>query len=109
MTDPDIVAPALKADQEDESLKVARKRTLGNVRLRHHQTNEIILIPTPSNDPNDPLNWYAYVRSTNSRYHIILTITFTGRSGTSGTLQQVWSFILCCIVQDVAVTDMACN
>jgi len=33
------------------------RRTLGNVRLRHQETNEIILIPTPSNDPNDPLNW----------------------------------------------------
>lgn len=57
MADQDTVAPALKPDQEDESVEVVRKRTLGNVRLRHHQTNEIILIPTPSNDPNDPLNW----------------------------------------------------
>jgi hypothetical protein len=32
-------------------------RTLGTVRLRHHETNEVILIPTPSDDPNDPLNW----------------------------------------------------
>ncbi|KAH7141089.1 major facilitator superfamily domain-containing protein [Dactylonectria macrodidyma] len=31
--------------------------TLGHVRLRHEVTNEIILIPTPSNDPRDPLNW----------------------------------------------------
>ncbi|KAM5349872.1 hypothetical protein ACJ41O_006377 [Fusarium nematophilum] len=34
-----------------------RKETLGNVQLRHHETNEIILVPTPTNDPNDPLNW----------------------------------------------------
>ncbi|KAI0600177.1 major facilitator superfamily domain-containing protein [Biscogniauxia sp. FL1348] len=32
-------------------------RTLGDIRLRDHNTQEIILIPTPSNDPNDPLNW----------------------------------------------------
>ncbi|KAI1339174.1 major facilitator superfamily domain-containing protein [Xylariaceae sp. FL0016] len=30
---------------------------LGTLRLRHEHTNEIILIPTPSSDPNDPLNW----------------------------------------------------
>ncbi|KPM42917.1 hypothetical protein AK830_g3653 [Neonectria ditissima] len=37
--------------------KMPKKETLGNVQLRHHETNEIILIPTPTNDPNDPLNW----------------------------------------------------
>jgi len=31
--------------------------TLGHLRLRNVETNEIILLPTPSNDPNDPLNW----------------------------------------------------
>lgn len=30
---------------------------LGHLRLRHVETNEIILIPTQSSDPNDPLNW----------------------------------------------------
>ncbi|KAI5927746.1 major facilitator superfamily domain-containing protein [Camillea tinctor] len=44
-----------------EEVRVEKKgrnvRTLGNVRLRDHHTQEIILIPTPSNDPNDPLNW----------------------------------------------------
>ncbi|KAH7162693.1 major facilitator superfamily domain-containing protein [Dactylonectria estremocensis] len=34
-----------------------RKHTLGNVRLRDQGTNALILIPTPSRDPNDPLNW----------------------------------------------------
>ncbi|KAH6888685.1 major facilitator superfamily domain-containing protein [Thelonectria olida] len=34
-----------------------RKHTLGNVRLRDKDTNALILIPTPSRDPNDPLNW----------------------------------------------------
>jgi hypothetical protein len=58
MSDDHIAAP-LDADHEVERVEKARKRTLGNVRLRHHETNEIILIPTPSNDPNDPLNWYA--------------------------------------------------
>lgn len=32
---------------------------LGTVRLRNDQTGEVILVPTPSNDPNDPLNWYG--------------------------------------------------
>lgn len=31
--------------------------TLGHVRLRDATTNEIILIPAPSLDPNDPLKW----------------------------------------------------
>ncbi|KAK4186448.1 major facilitator superfamily domain-containing protein [Podospora australis] len=52
----DIAAP-LAANHEVERIEKTRKRTLGNVRLRHHETNEIILIPTPSSDPNDPLNW----------------------------------------------------
>ena len=33
--------------------------TLGNLRLRDLETNEIILVPTPSADPYDPLNWYV--------------------------------------------------
>lgn len=54
----DHVAPALHADdREDPKVEQSRHMTLGNVRLRHHETNEIILVPTPSNDPNDPLNW----------------------------------------------------
>ncbi|KAF8857618.1 MFS general substrate transporter [Acephala macrosclerotiorum] len=36
---------------------VKRIATLGTVRHRHEHTNEIILVPTPSDDPNDPLNW----------------------------------------------------
>jgi hypothetical protein len=34
-----------------------QSNNLGSLQLRHHETNEIILIPTPSGDPNDPLNW----------------------------------------------------
>lgn len=89
MADPDAVAPALKADQEDESLEVVRKRTLGNVRLRHHQTNEIIQIPTPSNDPNDPLNWYALFVPW--ILDAIFLHSFTGHNGTSGTSRRVCS------------------
>ncbi|KAI5236978.1 MFS general substrate transporter [Aureobasidium subglaciale] len=36
---------------------MGRVRTLGSVRLTKEGTNERILYPTPSNDPNDPLNW----------------------------------------------------
>lgn len=45
-------------DSVDEEPKVKSVNTLGSVRLRHATTNELILVPTPSNDPNDPLNWY---------------------------------------------------
>lgn len=34
-----------------------KTQTLGTIQLRNDQTNEVILVPTPSNDPNDPLNW----------------------------------------------------
>ncbi len=47
----------MSAPSEVASEKIAKKETLGNVQLRHHETNEIILVPTPTNDPNDPLNW----------------------------------------------------
>jgi hypothetical protein len=51
------VKTATDVEKVGSTADVARVRTLGTVRLRHHATNEIILIPTPSNDPNDPLNW----------------------------------------------------
>lgn len=54
----DRIAAALDANNEIEEVERTRVRTLGNVRLRHHDTNEIILVPTPSSDPRDPLNWY---------------------------------------------------
>jgi len=54
----DQIAAALDANNEIEEVERTRVRTLGNVRLRHHDTNEIILVPTPSSDPQDPLNWY---------------------------------------------------
>ena len=44
---------------------VPQPQSLGTVQLRNHETNERILVPTPSNDPNDPLNW-----STARRYYI---------------------------------------
>ena len=41
----------------DDLRKTMTVNTLGSVRLQHEHTNEIILVPQPSNDPNDPLNW----------------------------------------------------
>lgn len=38
--------------------ELAITQTLGTLQLRHVDTNQIILIPTPSSDPADPLNWY---------------------------------------------------
>ena len=53
-----VLANAECVDSYEKPLK--RLVTLGSVRHRHEQTNEIILVPTPSTDPNDPLNWYDY-------------------------------------------------
>lgn len=39
------------------SEKLQKIGTLGSVRLQNAQTKEIILVPQPSSDPNDPLNW----------------------------------------------------
>ncbi|OJD34923.1 mfs transporter [Diplodia corticola] len=47
---------AVKTIETADGVRKAQQ-TLGSLRLRHHETNEIILIPTPSDDPNDPLNW----------------------------------------------------
>ncbi|UPK89680.1 hypothetical protein LCI18_000615 [Fusarium solani-melongenae] len=41
----------------DTSAQATRRHALGNVRIRNQETNALILIPTPSSDPNDPLNW----------------------------------------------------
>ncbi|KAI1178762.1 MFS general substrate transporter [Nemania sp. FL0916] len=48
------MATAMSSSYDMETSE--KKAALGNVRLRD-DSNEIILIPTPSNDPNDPLNW----------------------------------------------------
>lgn len=41
----------------DEKIGNAHVKTLGHLRLRDAETNEVILVPTPSSDPKDPLNW----------------------------------------------------
>ncbi|TVY88518.1 putative MFS-type transporter [Lachnellula willkommii] len=56
------MAPAVANLEHIESYKsvdktAKRVETLGTIRHRHEHTNEIILVPTPSSDPNDPLNW----------------------------------------------------
>ncbi|EHK15428.1 uncharacterized protein TRIVIDRAFT_38447 [Trichoderma virens Gv29-8] len=53
----DVIAPALDPQAEESFKEKNRKRTLGNLRLVHPETNAVILVPTPSSDPNDPLNW----------------------------------------------------
>ena len=35
----------------------AGNNKLGTLRLFHEHTHDVILIPTPSNDSEDPLNW----------------------------------------------------
>lgn len=46
----------VKSSSDDEPAL----NTLGHVRLRDKDTHAIILIPTPSDDPKDPLNWSVY-------------------------------------------------
>ncbi|KAI0430238.1 major facilitator superfamily domain-containing protein [Xylaria sp. FL1042] len=54
MLSPDAAADAqIYGSQTGER----KREALGNVRLRDHHTNEVILIPKPSSDPNDPLQW----------------------------------------------------
>ncbi|KAJ4519158.1 hypothetical protein HRR83_003531 [Exophiala dermatitidis] len=43
----------VEANDED----MPQVETLGTVRLRHVTTNELLLVPKPSDDPDDPLNW----------------------------------------------------
>lgn len=47
-----------RAGVKFEEQENAQLKTLGHLRLRDEDTNEVILVPTPSNDPKDPLNWY---------------------------------------------------
>lgn len=49
--------------RDKEMVPPPSKETLGTIQLRHHDTNQVILVPTPSRDPNDPLNWYGYSSS----------------------------------------------
>jgi hypothetical protein len=39
----------------DFSGQAARVQSLGSVRLRNATTGEVVLVPTPTKDPNDPL------------------------------------------------------
>lgn len=37
--------------------KHREKATIGRVRLQDETTGATLLVPQPSSDPNDPLNW----------------------------------------------------
>ncbi|KUJ14268.1 MFS general substrate transporter [Mollisia scopiformis] len=52
-----VPVPSDSAMDVEKPSNVKRVVTLGTIRHRHEHTNEIILVPTPSSDPNDPLNW----------------------------------------------------
>ncbi|TRX97646.1 hypothetical protein FHL15_001401 [Xylaria flabelliformis] len=49
-------SPSTDADRPGTQIG-EKKTALGDVRLRDSQTDEVILIPRPSDDPNDPLRW----------------------------------------------------
>lgn len=61
---------------EENGDKTHRVKTLGTIRLHDEGTGEIVLIPQPSDDPNDPLNWYV----TWSPNNLLYSLTFGGRS-----------------------------
>jgi hypothetical protein len=46
-------------EDSDPILEIATTHLedIEGLQLRNPHTNEIILFPVPSNDPNDPLNW----------------------------------------------------
>lgn len=41
-----------RTTQERSFAEITQKNTLGSLRLRHVDSNQIILIPTPTDDPN---------------------------------------------------------
>ncbi|EFX04904.1 cycloheximide resistance protein [Grosmannia clavigera kw1407] len=60
MPDDKISTQAIETAHDNVSNKAKHHpnlHTLGRIRLRHEHTNEIILTPAPSADPNDPLRW----------------------------------------------------
>lgn len=72
---------------EDEEISKAQPapaksaENLGHVLLRDPDTKEIILVPTPSKDPNDPLNWtraYKIYVAGLSCYTVFLTLFLSG-------------------------------
>jgi hypothetical protein len=65
----------LNGDSDLKELAV-RVQTLGSLRLRDIDTGEVLLIPPPTNDPNDPL-----VSSSSDGIH--LNRTGLGRSSIS--------------------------
>jgi MFS family permease len=74
--------------------------TLGHVRLRDATTNEIILTPAPSLDPNDPLKWLVRDLSVEGLHHV-----FFSNSGI--TARKQWYKILIAIL--VAFAMVMCN
>lgn len=49
------MASALAARQDGNGMD--QGHSLGSVRLHNAATKDRILVPQPSNDPRDPLNW----------------------------------------------------
>ncbi|UNI14452.1 hypothetical protein JDV02_001081 [Purpureocillium takamizusanense] len=66
------VAASLDPSVESPGDEERRKRTLGNVRLMHHDSKAVILVPRPTSDPNDPLNWPIW-----QKYYIAIVLCTT--------------------------------
>lgn len=53
----DLEIAAANHYNNNNQKRVADIKTLGHLRLRDADTQSIILVPTPSSDLKDPLNW----------------------------------------------------
>ncbi|KAF5593888.1 Mfs transporter [Fusarium subglutinans] len=63
MTHDGAITSACQVTADDIKEVDTNVATLGHVRLRHIDTQEIILVPTPSSDPKDPLNWPRWFKT----------------------------------------------
>ncbi|KAL4908626.1 hypothetical protein BDW74DRAFT_188538 [Aspergillus multicolor] len=61
----------MNTNRNTQAHTATARHNLGHVRLRHHHTNEVILIPAPSSDPNDPLRW-----TTPYKVYIAILVSF---------------------------------
>src|SRR5687768_6929144 len=81
----------------DGKIPIRKVQTLGSVRQRDEHTNEIILIPTPSQDPNDPLNWLVSSATREVKF-VSATNTTSGARGGSTTWLHLFALRCSCAI-----------
>lgn len=68
--------------------EMKEKHKLGSLQLRHADSNQIILIPTPTNDPNGEYHTskdFATLPETYAKIHRLHQTRSTGQGRTDGT------------------------